>query len=848
MMKVNLTVSYGKTAFKSLKCSLGNIGFKPYDESGAGITGDAILVFDKDTVELDYSVTQPCLLTTFGVLYNDNIALQLAWRDPGAPTPRPTPATTPTPFPAASVTCVAPTFPPPPRRQARSASASPIPTLAPASIAAMPSPLPTATPRPPAQPLLSLVASTDANPSCQATFNGNPAPELCTVAAKRGLKAPTWTGSIKLPFAAIRRAGLPLVFALRVVRNVRGAPDLPVFNSRRVVVVIEEFDTVAHQQYVGWAPAGGHASNGGVIRQAATVSAALTPIFLTNATFADDATKVLATRDAAAGSLKAPSVKAFGCNSCGTFFGTDIDPFKSPFGSASTLGVDLSAFGVDTVPFSTDSISFSIDAGYKAILQPKLSPGTTTSFGASTFDGTTSSSGYARDNVVTALHKALGAGSALQVGLFHVVAQRSVLPTAAPKTTAALLPTLTHSANSQISVSYQLSPEARQTVADTRARGAGSDPAAQPPLTYSTLLRYGTQYGGGSQVFDLAASMRRDPAALDPHSSAFEQSHLAGALGFHSVGANYNPIDGTFDAHVGEHGPYGMLQYIRPVSRLDGFNTATYKVGAYAFTDGAVIRDQQIIANVSYPLSAFWSLQSNDAFGHLTVSQAGRANGILVTDAAGGRDLLPNSSYNLQLTYKRAKVFQVTGGYSVLYGQGCNTVIAISAVQPCYPIRTPTAVGNLAWVPFERSHSPLLQTVFIEASEQASSTAPFRTATNNVLDTPTFDYYETTAGRIVRSAAVGAVLFSTNAGCGTLLLTSANRGGDINRFGGSAPKPGYTNTASMEVVPGGGWPSLFFAYSRTQNIGDKVAQPQYLLRAQFGVPPLSFAQSAKGHC
>lgn len=825
-LHVKLNVSFGKTQFVPYECALGTIGVAAFGSAASDVTGNASLKFSAGSIELDYHLTQPCLLTTYGVLYNDNVLVQIAWGDRTVPASvGPVPVAT-----APPIDCGAfarPTFPP---------ASSPSP-----SVPRAPSPLSGGF----------VVAAADATKACQSMVNGLPAdPAVCSADAQTVAAKHEWSGSLKLSITALQQAGVPPAFSLRAERNlragVRNAGFPTVYHSRTIHLTVDTQRSAAHQQYVAWAPTAGHASDTGVQRRAANVFAPLNPNVSASATFADDAGAILATRDKAVADLMAPSAPSFGCHSCGAFFGTDKQPFQSPFASRSGLGVDLSAFGVDGVPFATGSVSYPIDSGYKLIVAAPPSASSTTAMGLSWFDGTTKSSGYAHDSVVSLVETVPMEASSLKLGLFHVVANRSVLATPAPSALPPVTAPLMHSANTQGSVAYSFSPEALHVLRDNQS--GATELAIRPPMTYTTLLRYGTQYVASSQIVDVAESIQRDPPSIDPFSTAFERWHVGGALGYRSVGAKYNPIDGTFDAHIGERGPYATLEYTAPVIRGSGFTTATVSVSGYLFTDGIAVRDQRMFASLSYPLSPYLSLQSNDAVGHLTISQVARANGFIVADAAGGRDLLANSKYNLQLTYKRATVFQLTGGYTMLYAQGCNTRISASAAQPCYPYRAPTAVGDLAWVPFDSSPSAFAKSLFVEGSVQDSASSPFRTATDAVLQTPRLNYYDTTAGHVVRTAAVGAVLFKSAERCSTLLLTTANRGGDIDNFAKSAPVAGYTNTASLESVLGPFWPTLFVAYNRTQNKGADPARPLWLIRAQFGVPPKNYGSSARGGC
>ena len=844
---VTLTESYGKSALSGQPlCRLGMIGDRVFDNGAADtVTGDADVEFTGDSMVIHYEVTQRCLFRTYGVYYNDNVLVQLTWLMNFGPSGESRPLT-PT---VQDCNTYA-------RRALRQAAApvaagppAPAPTPTPVS---QPAFSPTSSPSPTPTPGSGyFVAAADAAGSCQTNVRGMsgdaaqcvPTKKLATVNGDQ-----VWTGTIKLPIVELQKAGLPLRFSLKVIRDVyAGIPrnvslfDLPVFTTRTVIVTIHRVRTVANQQYAGYAPSAGHASDTPSHRRGANLFVPLDASLLAAGSVSDDSSQPLATRDGAISALSVSSAKSFNCHSCGSFTADDKQPFQSPFTSTATLGVNLDALGVDAVPFTTSAAAYPIDAGYKLILLPR--PGNAAmAFGIATSHGTTKSSGYAHDSEMTVVDTIAGTASQLQLGLFHAVANRTVLPTSAPSAFPSTTTPLLHSVNTQGSIAYSFSPQALHLFNSSQMF---SDVA---PLTYTTLVRYGTQYTSSSQVVDVAESIQKRPPALDPFSAANENYHFSGAIGFRSVGPRYNPIDASFDQHAGERGPYASLAYTMPVDLHGGFGAATFSLSGYRFSDGARVRDEALLFQTSYPLTTKWTLQSKDMLGHVTVSQAGRANGLVISDALGGDAILPNGQYNLQLVYAPADSFKLTTGYTLLYSQGCNTKLKAKP-QPCYPFRQPTMVADLAWLPFAGEPSKLLSSFFIEGSVQGTATTPFQTATDAVLATPAFNYYTTTASRVLRTAAVGTTLFSTKTSCATLLFTTANRGGDIDNFAKSAPVPGFTNTASLEVVPGKGWPGLLAAYTRVENTsGIPAPQRLFTLRAQLGIPFSNFATSAKGAC
>jgi len=275
--------------------------------------------------------------------------------------------------------------------------------------------------------------------------------------------------------------------------------------------------------------------------------------------------------------------------------------------------------------------------------------------------------------------------------------------------------------------------------------------------------------------------------------------------------------------------------------------TATFALSGYSFSDPTHVRDEAVLLQTNYPISTFLSVQSNDELGRIAISQVGRNNGILIDDTQDGREMLANNQYNLQLTYSLGIALQATLGYTYIDAQGCNSKIAAKGAQPCYPYRSPTAVSNLAWTPFPK-YKPLSST-FIQGSIQGTSTSPFKTSTDDVLQTRVADYYDTTASQVSRSATLGSVFINSATSCATFLLTTANRGGDVNNFARGAPIPGFTDTASLEFVPGQGGPSFVAAYSRIHN--DAPTPPssnQFLFRVQFGLPYSTFGASPHGSC
>lgn len=819
VITVKLRQSFGQASFQTYACDLGQLGPAPFATPASRpfpITGSATLRFSGPKVQVEYALTQDCILANNGILFNDNVIVQLRWWD----------------LKVKGVALAERHVDPPlsgPLKQKCGVPPSPPPSPVPGP--------PSATPTPTPRQYLGefLVAYGDVNQICGATIDGialDPSTCSAKVTQKWSNRDGVWAGNIALSIATLQARGVPKQFALSVLRNVRAGidtfRDFSLSRTRAVEVVIEPVIAAQDQQYTALAGDIGapsdippHRLNGNLFLPAGIGS-------LAAASFADDAGQQLAIRNGSIGKLKISNAKSFTCRSCGSFRSGATQPFEAPFSSTTALGLDLGTLGVDAVPFSLDSASYPIDSGEKLIVDGP------TRIAIGTLAGTTSN-GVAHDTTFELTRAINGRASGWQIGLFHANANRSNLAPPKPGPFPAVTPALAHSANSQASIAYSFSPEALHVLETVGVQ-------ERPALTYSTLIRYGTQYGPGSQVIDVAESIQRTPPALDPLSAASERWHFSGAFGYRRVGAQYAPLDGTFDAHAGQHGMYGQLQYTQPVHTS---LTANYSVAAFSFSDQTHLRDEQVVLKVTYPVSRLFSLQTNDTVGQLAISQVGRANNILIGDSIGGADLLPNGQTNLQLAYTPGPAFQLTGGYTRLATQSCNVKLVVKP-HPCFAYRSPTAVGDVAWMPFP--NWPALADVFVEASLQGSTTTPFETATDAVLRTPQVNYYDTTQSHVVRTAALGMHIFKHMNACSTLLLTSANRGGDIDQFAKGAPVPGFTNTASLEIVPNAGLPALLVAYSRVSNKNQPAEQRQFLVRLQFGVPFRSYSSALTSSC
>jgi len=703
-----------------------------------------------------------------------------------------------------------------------------------------------------------MVATADVNRDCitawwTPTYAGPGTSSDCTASVSTvwSEKQKAWVGSISVPIADLIQRGLPSRFSLAVLRNFRHRSDLnsafpEPYISNRVTIQIESQSSIENQQYLAASADLGNPIGVPPHRISVNGQAALSTTLFASLAFSEDTGQVFAPRTTAVSALPAPESNSYACHSCGTFQDENVQPFSQAITSASALGISLTSFGVDETPFSFQSATYPLDSAYKLVLLAPLRSGATTQAGFTRFDGTTTSSGYAHDAVFSAQETIPGEASDLLFSVMQADADQTQLPPAKSKGFASVPAPLLQSMNSQGTVAYAFSPAELHAITSRSATDAITDILTVPYLTYSTLVRYGAQNVAASQEFDIAESIQKSPPSLAPSSTALELWHFSGALGYRSVGANYDPIDGTFDAHAGENGPYASLEYTQPILKpLKSITTATYSLSAASFSRAGQVQDEAAYLKVSYPLSPVMSLQSNDTEGRISISQVGVNNGLLIPISQVAA-LLPNNQYNLQAAYGSGTTFQLTGGYTILDAQGCSTKL-VTKGQPCYAYRQPTANGSVFWAPFTKRKA--LANLFIQGTLQGSTTTPFQTATDDVLRTKTFDYYDTNASQVVRSAAFGTYLLQSAVSCATLLLSSANRGGDINSFAKGAPVPGFTNSASMEYVPGQGWPSFFAAYSRIVNdSGSPPPSNLFVFRAELGIPGQNYAASTHGSC
>jgi hypothetical protein len=412
-------------------------------------------------------------------------------------------------------------------------------------------------------------------------------------------------------------------------------------------------------------------------------------------------------------------------------------------------------------------------------------------------------------------------------GLFEVVANRSI---ASPPSTSKY-PTITnplqHSTNVQGSVGV-IVPEG-----DARSTLFGG-------YVLSGLFRYGSQEVANGQTVDVAVSLQHAPALTSVFREQPAHTSFSGAVGYRNVGSAYDPIDGVYDVHTGESGLYAVADVKSPTTKNGSFEVTA---SGYRFAD-TLARDVAANYAATYNFSMVSSIKASYQVGEIAISQVGRANNIVVTDAQGGAIILPNGGPAVSLTTSVFPSLRLTGGYASAKTQGCNTS-AVKTGPPCYAYVDPAATGGFHWNPFPKA--VLLSSFFVEGGIQSSTDSLFPIGS---LVLPQSSLLTTTSVRIARSASLGTRLFpGLDKGCSTLLLTDENRGGDVNNFAKSAAQPGQTETASFELVPGPWTPSALVAYSRVQNTAPTPSVTSiFVVRLQYAIMPPTYAAVIRGSC
>jgi hypothetical protein len=259
----------------------------------------------------------------------------------------------------------------------------------------------------------------------------------------------------------------------------------------------------------------------------------------------------------------------------------------------------------------------------------------------------------------------------------------------------------------------------------------------------------------------------------------------------------------------------------------------------HRFSDAVEARDVAVTASASVRLGTanHFALAGGVTTGTVAVSQAARLSGspFVVRDDQGGAAFLPNSSYSLSLTSASAS-HEASLGYTVGRSPSCDATVTAA---PCFAYRQPSVSATLFWLP--------VNAVFVVAAIKNQNDNALNLVSGGPVagEAAAGSGQVTTAGHIVRNAAIGTYLF--NGKCSTLTLSTENRGGGFDTFSQSPPSPGFTNTAALELVPTASWPTVLVAYSRVGTLGQTPAT-QFLLRARLGVPERAFRADVRQNC
>ncbi len=634
---------------------------------------------------------------------------------------------------------------------------------------------------------------------------------------------PYWSGTLSIPLTVLNTVAPPGDATLFFLHSAYlGSPDPIVETATIKGTFVRGIKT---SPFISGGPDIGQPAG---VPPHRTVLNPYLPIFpgtIATATFSDDSGKLLSIRNTATkGLINAADATAFQCQSCGSFQSSNATVFQSPITSSNALGLDLSKLGVDETPFDFTAVTYPIDAGYKLYTSNDLADA-----GIATFYGTSATAGYAHDSVFHAFSSApLLNGGEIYGGLFDAVASRSVAPPPPTGTYPQIVNRLQHSGNVQGSLGF-ISPlgNARSVLFDGNV--------------LSALLRYGAQDAAEGNTFDAAVSIQRAPALASVTQAQPDRTSVTGAAGFRRVGAGYDPIDGVYDVHTGESGPYLLVDLKRPTSLNGSFELTG---SGYRFHDSIEARDVATSYGANYYFSTATSLKTSYQIGEIAISQVGRDNNIVVSDAHGGMVELPNGGLSLSLNTAPVAALQLTAGYTTAKSQGCNTTL-IKSGPPCYAFTAPSGTGGIHWSPFPKAAA--WKSLFAEGGIQNSSDTLFP---DGSLALPKSAALTSTSVRIVRSASLGTKLFTNwDSGCSTLLVTDAGRGGDVNDYAKSAPQPGRTETASLEIVPGPWTPSILVAYSLVQNTAPSPSQTSlFVVRVQYAILPPSYAEFIRSSC
>ncbi len=648
-----------------------------------------------------------------------------------------------------------------------------------------------------------------------------------------------WSGKLIIPYDALAANGLSSM-EINVERTLWGKGDAfvefqsepdarnpesrkdPHIYDRWLHASITTVVDVESEQYVTIAPTFGSTAGAPPHRITSSLVIPAAPHTFAGVTLADASGSLLTLRDKSLKSiLPADQVKDLKCVSCASYQ-TDAwsTAWAQPVVAKAILPMDFSKLGVDTAPFSFDAVGYPVDAGFKLI-----GGGSNTTVAFASMNGLTPKNGSANDDALAATGRFGSDSNALVWGLYRVDANRTISTVAgAPAADGQ------HTHNTEASLGF--TSVAATSNIDDRARSTGTE------TTFATLLRYGSQHVFSGERIDAAMSVNRKPAFIAPHAANRDRAELSATLGFRSLGMAYRPLDGDFDPIAGLRGYYGGLQFAQqPGSR----HPIAAQIVAHRFSDGVEPRDTALTGSLSIRLSrdSPLSLTANATTAQLAVSQVTRLlrSSVPLSDAAG-RAYLPNGSFSGGVAYTQP-TFEMNVGYAQTYAQNCRADLGAS---PCYAYRQPSATGGIFWRP--------IKMLFLDGSIQSQNnealglpgTAPDllqRAATSQ----------QTTAGHIVRKAAVGVVI--PHLKCSTFAFTTENRGGDVDAFAATPPQPGFTNTTSLELAPSQFTPGILVAYSRqgTPAPSTSTSPPkQFFVRLLFGLPGNTFLARTTGSC
>jgi hypothetical protein len=645
-----------------------------------------------------------------------------------------------------------------------------------------------------------------------------------------GLRPPfvPWSGTLTISYDDLAANHIPSEFDVRIryirhgedsspVTYTSGGPDLANASQNTVAMFIIT-DVARQERYVSAASNLGYNPSLPPHRVAVLADLPIDPRNMLSAAFADDSGPLLTRRDSTLkGILTKSQYKNFSCTTCGSFQTDHTAAFDPVVTSADVLGLDFSDLGVDSPPFAFDAAGYPVDSGYKGLFADE-------SLGFALLDGTTQSNGVAHDSVIRTTRSFFTDNDSLRVGLFNVVANRSIASAPGAGPFPKIVLAAARSANTEVSLGYS------HTFAESRIHNKAATTSGA--TTLSLLGRYGTQFTGsnGNRV-DLGASITVQPAFADFERPPTSLPAFAFALGYRSIGSNYLPIDGTFDPLVGLQGYYSEILYSEPTKSLSGIGAASIIVHRFANSVAAQYTKVTSTLALRLDTTEHFGLVGSATTGNITVAQTARVvSGALVSASQGGGNYLPNNSYSTSLTYKNS-TYEAAAGYTSGTSQNCNLKLA---APPCFAYRQPSVTGSFFWLPVSRV---FIDGVIKNQNDDASQLTPG--LSQQLVSQPT------TVGHIIRKAALGAYISGDK--CSTLTLTTENRGGDVDSFSHSPPQPGFINTVALELQSRGSGPALLAAADRQGSLG-KTPTSEFLVRVKIGLPWNAFQHEISRDC